>query len=291
MRLEAGMKVELDVAREVSPNGYFLTNGIQDVLLHYSEVDGDIEVGDQVNVFLYHDTEDRLTATMRTPYIEYGEVSLLEVQDHHPNLGLFLDMGLGRQLLLPMSELPEVEFLLPRLGDKVYIVSERDKQGRLLARLAKDSDLLPLVFAAPDSWKNTTLTGIVYKTLKIGSFVIAGSGILGFGAIGFIHQSERTKPLRIGEKVEARVTHIRKDGRVNLSMRPVKEIGREEHAEAILAFLQGRQQGEMPYTDRTSPEIIQEKFGISKAAFKRALGKLMKEGRIIQEEGWTRLKE
>lgn len=290
MRLEAGEVVSLKVDREVSPYGYFLTNDVQDVLLHYSEVTEPVMIGQMVDVFLFHDTEDRLAATMKTPRIQMGEIAKLEVVDFHPRLGCFLEIGIGRNLLLPLSELPELPSLRPQIGDKVYVSLNRDKQGRMVGELAIEPDLKKLAFSAPDAWMNQEVECLVYKTLKTGSFVVCGEGELGFGAIGMIHASERTKPLRVGETLTARVTYVRPDGRVNLSMRPKKEVGREEHAEAILAYLESRKPSSMPYSDETAPDIIKQKFGISKAAFKRALGKLMKEGKVYQKDGWTHLK-
>lgn len=104
-----------------------------------------------------------------------------------------------------------------------------------------------------------------------------------------IHSSERSRLLRLGEQIEARVSHIREDGRVNLAMTQRKEIGRDVDSAALLEFLHSRPGGAMPYSDATPPEIIKQRFGISKSAFKRAMGKLMKEGLITQKENWTYL--
>lgn len=291
MSLIAGTIVLLPVDREVSPYGYFLTDGDRDVLLHYSELTQPVKPGDVVEVFLFYDTEDRLAATMKRPSLTLGELALLEVADVHPRLGCFLEMGLGRQLLLPIRELPEMHELHPQVGDHVYVIMEHDKQGRLKAKLAGEQELAPLAFHAPTSWNNQWQEAIVYKPLQMGTFVVVDGGVLGFGAIGMIHSSERSRLLRLGERVRVRVTHVREeDGRVNLSMFQRKEVGRNEDAERILSFLESRSTGGMPYSDSTPPDLIKQKFGISKAAFKRALGKLMKEGKIIQKENWTYLK-
>ncbi|TMV47057.1 RNA-binding protein [Paenibacillus mesophilus] len=290
-RLEAGTVAKLQVAREVPPNGFFLTNGSRDVLLHYSEVVGSVKPGDEVEAFLFHDTEDRLSATMKKPGIRLGEVGLLEVADIHPRFGCFLEMGLGRQLLLPASELPESKELHPKPGDKVYVLLNHDRQGRMTAKLAGEKELSALAFRAPDSWKNSTVEAIVYKPLQMGTFVVCDGGVLGFGAIGMVHEKERTRPLRLGERVSVRVVFVREDGRVNLSMRQPKQIGRFEDADRILAFLRERPNGAMPYSDETPADVISSKFGISKAAFKRALGKLMKEGLVTQQGSWTHLAE
>lgn len=291
MRLQAGCKVSLKVAREVAPYGYFLTSDEQDVLLHYSETAAPLREGETVEVFLYHDSEDRLAATQKKPALLLGEIGLLEVADVNPRLGCFLDMALGKQLLLPTRELPEIEALRPRVGDRVYVRLDQDKQGRLLARTAREEDLQPLVVRAPMEWKNREVEAFVYKTLQMGTFVICQAGVIGFGIMGMIHADERTEPLRVGRKLTVRVTHVREDGRVNLSMRKPKQEGRIEDADRILAYLQERPNGSMPYSDETPADVITAKFHMSKSAFKRALGKLMKEGKIVQKVSWTYLKE
>ncbi|MBA9085125.1 hypothetical protein FHR92_001589 [Fontibacillus solani] len=289
MSLVAGTFVTLPIDREMSPFGYFLSGGTQDVLLHYSELTSKVKPGDMVEVFLFYDTDDRLAATMKKPYLTLGQLALLEVADIHPRLGCFLEMGLGRQLLLPIRELPELRDLHPHVGDKVFVIMEHDKQGRLKAKLAGEQELAPLAFHAPSTWNNEWLEAIVYRPLQMGTFVVVEGGVLGFGAIGLIHSSERSHLLRLGEQVKVRVSHIREDGRVNLSMAQRKEIGRNEDSDKIYAYLESRPGGGMPYSDHTDPDLIKQRFGISKAAFKRALGKLMKEGKITQKENWTYL--
>lgn len=289
--MQAGTVAQLLVDREVSPNGYFLTSGTKDVLLHYSEIVGEIHVGEQVNVFLYHDSEDRLSATMREPKLKLGELGLLEVVDVHPVLGIFLEIGLSRHVLFPMSELPLQPNLRPTIGDHVFTVLGHDKQGRLLAKWAGEHKLAELAFHAPSGWKNRWMDAIVYKPIDEATYVLCPGGVLGFGVIGMIHESERTRPLRLGETVNVRVTFVREDGRINLSMRPLKQQGREDDADRLLAFLKERPNQAMPYSDETSSEIIMNRFNLSKSAFKRAIGKLMKDGLVYQKGSWTHLKE
>ncbi|MFE4710642.1 MULTISPECIES: S1 RNA-binding domain-containing protein [unclassified Paenibacillus] len=291
MNLIAGTTVTLTVAREVSPYGYFLTNGDEEVMLHYTELANKSKpkAGDKLEVFIFFDTEDRLAATLNKPYLQLGELALLEVADIHPRLGCFLEMGLGRQLLLPIRELPDLNELKPQIGDKVFVLMEHDKQGRLRAKLAGEQELAPLAVAAPESWKGQTVSARVYKPLQMGTFVLVDAGVLGFGIIGMVHSSERSRLLRLGEQIGARISHVREDGRVNLSMSQRKEIGRDVDSTTLLEFLKSRPGGSMPYSDATPPDIIKQRFGISKSAFKRALGKLMKEGLVTQKENWTYL--
>jgi predicted RNA-binding protein (virulence factor B family) len=287
---EAGTVVKLKVAREVSPFGYFLTaDGTRDVLLHYTEIVGEIVLEQEISVFLYYDTEDRLAATMKQPLIKLGEVALLEVADMHPRFGYFLDMGLGRQLLLPFRELPDLKELRPQIGDRVYALLAHDKQGRLIAKLAGEKELEKLCFAAPESWKNKWVDAIVYKPLQMGTFVVCDGGVVGFGVIGMIHANDRTRLLRVGERVNIRIAFVREDGRVNAAMKPRKEIGMSEDADKLLAVLKERPNGSMPYSDETAADIILSRFQMSKSAFKRAMGKLLKDGLVRQEGSWTHL--
>lgn len=290
MSLTAGQTYTLKVAREVSPYGFFLSDGETEVLLHYTELVGSKPgIGNMVEAFIYYDSEDRLAATMNKPLLQLGELARLKVVDVHPKLGCFLEMGLSRHLLLPLSELPESIQFRPLPGDEVFVIMKHDKVGRLVAKIAFEEDLAQLVFHAPTAWRNTWVEGWVTKTLQMGSFVIIDGGVIGFGVYGMIPSSERTKALRLGERVRARVTFIREDGRVNLSMTERKEVGRLEDSDRLLAFLKERPNGGMPYSDETEADIIKQRFGISKSAFKRALGKLMKDGIVTQKGSWTYL--
>jgi predicted RNA-binding protein (virulence factor B family) len=286
--MKTGVIAHLEVAREKSPFGYFLTDGNADVLLHYSQIEGELVVGQSIDVFLYHDSEDRLAATMKKTHLTLGQIGKLEVVDIHPKLGCFMDIGLDRHVLLPRSELPELNSLHPQVGDRLFVMLTHDKQGRLLAKCAKEKELTALASPLPESWKNKWLTGIVYNPLQVGTFVVVEDSLFPFGAIGMIHASDRLRPLRLGEQVSVRVSFVREDGRANFSLREVKQQAMDDDATNILNFLQERD-GSMPYSDETPAELIKEKFQMSKSAFKRALGKLMKQGLIRQDRSWTYL--
>jgi predicted RNA-binding protein (virulence factor B family) len=226
---------------------------------------------------------------MKKPLIWLGKVKRLRVADVHPRLGAFLEMGLGRQLLLPFSEQPEFKPLRPQVDDEVYVYLAHDKQGRLYAKLANDEELAPLVFSAPQSWQNTWVGGWVTRSLKIGAFVVLDGGVIGFGVLGFIPLEDSPERLRVGERVNVRITFIREDGRVNGTLFDLKQVSRVSDADRLLSFLKARPGGAMPYSDATGSDIIKERFGISKGAFKRALGKLMHDGLVSQDGNWTRL--
>ncbi|MBB6673941.1 CvfB family protein [Cohnella nanjingensis] len=296
MTLLAGTTATLLVRREVPPYGWFLGESDEadspEVLLPYGEaVSGRPHVGDGTDVFLFHDDKGRITATLRKPLLQLGQMGRLVMADFHPRFGCFLELGIGRQLLLPIKELPDDKERWPREGDELHVVMKQDKEGRMLARLAKIEDYERVVFRAPASWHHEQRDCWVTDTFRDGVFVLADGGVLGYGALGYIPTASMTHPLRLGEKVTARVTQVRDDGRVTLSMRPSKEAGRLEDSDRILDFLKSRPGGAMPYSDTSPADVIQKRFGLSKSAFKRALGKLMKDRLIVQDGNWTKLVE
>ncbi len=129
------------------------------------------------------------------------------------------------------------------------------------------------------------VNGAIYNLTSDGAFFITPERW-----IAFLHRSEMTRKLNVGEMVEARVTFKREDGRINVSMRPIKEKALISDGQIIMEYLLQRG-GKMPYSDESSAMLIKDKFNISKAAFKRALGHLMKSRLVVQEDGWTLLTE
>ncbi len=296
MTLASGTTVRLLVRRETPPYGWFVGEGVEggpEILLPYGEaVANRPQPGDMTEVFLFHDDKGRLTATQRKPLIRFGELARLAVADFHPRFGYFLEMGIGRQLLLPVKELPqERRQAWPEKGDELHVVMKRDNEGRMLARLAKAEDFAGVVFRAPQAWRHEWKEAWVTDVYRDGAFALVEGGVLGFGALGYVHESAMSRPLRIGERFKARVSGVRDDGRVTMTMRQPKETGRLEDADRILGFLKERPGGGMPYSDETPADIIQRRFGLSKSAFKRALGKLMKDGLVTQKASWTYLTE
>ncbi len=285
MKLQAGTFVILKVARETE-FGFFLTDGENDVLLHISELNGKkVKIDDEIKVFLYHDHVNRISATLDEPILTLGEEGWLEVKDINQKLGIFLDNGISKQILLPRSELPTESEYWPALNDQVFVKLGTDKTGRVLAELGSIDSLEKISTQADNQLLNKILTGYVYLITREGWLLFIPQEKL----LGFIHRTQSFKNLRLGEKVTARVTYVREDGRINLTFKQAKEKARIEDADRILNYLKERG-GSMPYDDATSPQIILEKFQLSKAAFKRAIGKLLKEGKIEQKEGWTYLK-
>lgn len=278
--LQAGTYAELEVARQAD-FGFFLTNGQEDVLLHNTEITGEVTLNQELRVFLYHDHQNRLAATMNEPKLEIGEKKWLRVVDVHPKLGVYLDMGLRRDLLLPYSECPFTRKEWPIENDYLYVHLAHDKQGRMLAKLVPSDILVAESIPGDRSLLNKPLTARVYKQFPDGAFLYSSEGY-----IVFLPRAEIKDPLRLGQEVTVRITYVREDGRLNASFKPPKEQALVDDSQIIFDYLLQRG-GAMPYHDKTPPDVIQDKFGLSKAAFKRALGRLMKEHRVTQKDGWT----
>ena len=281
-QLQAGMALEMKVARK-KEIGYFLESGGEEVFLHQNEAEGRLRPGDVVRVFLYHDHENRLAATMAMPYVGLGEYGWLEVVDMSARLGVFLDNGIHKDLLLFVDDLPKLQDEWPRPGDRVLVTLKRDKLGRLLAKPVTEAEISKIARPADPGMKNSQVEGTVYKVIQAGAFLLTEDE-----HILFIHRDEMAERLHLGQTVRCRVTFVREDGRLNGSMKERKEVRYEKDAEKLLRYLMGRD-GAMPYTDDTPAEIIREKFQMSKSGFKRALGKLMKEQKVEQKDGWTRV--
>ncbi|WP_035098309.1 S1 RNA-binding domain-containing protein [Anoxybacteroides tepidamans] len=281
--LKAGETTILTVKREASI-GYFLTNGKEEVLLHKRETERPLSIDEEVTVFLYQDHEGRLCATMEKPKITNHRYDWVEVVDVVPKLGVFVDIGISKDVLVSLDDLPPLPTLWPKRGDQLYCSLKTDKRGRLLAELADDEVMKQIAVKAPESIFNKNIRGRVYRLIKAGSFLISDVGY-----IGFIHESQRRREPRLGEIVEGRVIAVKEDGTVNVSLLPRKHETIDEDADMIYRYLESRG-GAMPYHDKSDPDDIQARFQMSKAAFKRALGRLMKEKKVYQENGWTYIK-
>ncbi|MCA1031022.1 hypothetical protein LCL95_08315 [Bacillus timonensis] len=282
-RIEVGTVVTLKVDRE-APFGYFLTDGEEDVLLHESEITEDFNEEEPVEVFIYQDHQGRLASTMTIPKIMLGTYDWVEVVEVKREYGVFVNIGIKKDILVSKDDLPALDRLWPAVGDKLYCSLRLDKNGRLFGKLATEDIIRDLRKLATRQDFNKDIAGHVYRQLLVGTFMISDEGYL-----GFIHESQRTREPRLGERVEGRIVDIKDDGSVNVSLLGRGHERMDEDSETIYTYMEERG-GAMPYWDKSLPEDIQERFQMSKAAFKRAIGRLMKEGKVYQENGWTYFK-
>lgn len=262
--------------------GAFLDAGTgktsDDILLHKAQQSKPIAVGDEVTVFLYKDPKGRLAASMRLPQMKEGQVARVKVLSRTKD-GAFVDVGAERGIFMPYAGM----YGRVQEGDRVWVKLYRDKSGRLAVTMEVEQELNKAARPADGINIGDFITGTVYQLKEEGTFLFTPERY-----IAFLHPSEKTEDLRIGQDVSVRVIFVREDGRLNVSMRLQKEDALEKDADMIYQFLISRG-GKMPYCDSTSPDIIRGKFNLSKAAFKRAMGRLMREGVIEQKDGWTNL--
>ena len=275
---------EMTVVRQ-NEMGAFLDAGTgetgDDILLHKLQQTAPVKIGDKVKVYLYLDPNGRMTASQKLPKMQEGQLGYVKVISVTKNGG-FVDIGAERGVFLPYSEMRGHVSPDQLIWVKLY----RDKSGRQAVTMDVHEDMIKASVPAKDVKIGDTLTGIIYNILPEGFFLLTKERY-----IAFIHRSEAPGGrLDFGQQVTGRVTFVREDGRVDMSLRQQKEKARLTDADTILSLLEKRQ-GSMPYGDSTPAEIIKDVFGISKGAFKRALGKLMKDGKIVQEDGWTTLKK
>ena len=280
LQYKPGDVVTLTVAR-LGEMGAFLDAGTgntsDDILLHKLQQTEEIKEGDKVKVYLYLDPNKRLTASMKLPKMREGQLGYVKVISVTRDGG-FVDIGAERGVFLPYSQMRG--HVSP--NQLVWVKLYRDKSGRPAVTMRVEEDMQKASKPAEGLKVGDNVTGTVYNILHEGFFIFTTQRF-----IAFIHRSEVPGGrLDFGQEVTCRVTYLREDGRINCSMRLQKENALVADAEEIYSFLEKRG-GKMPYSDSTPLEIIKQKFGISKAAFKRALGHLMKQGKIRQEDGWT----
>ena len=279
-----GDVVTLKVVR-LGEMGAFLDGGTgntdDDILLHKLQQTAEVKEGDAVKVYLYLDPSKRLTASMKLPKMREGQLGYVRVISVTRDGG-FVDIGAERGVFLPYSQMRGHV----SEGQLVWVKLYRDKSGRQAVTMRVEEDMQRAAKPAEGLKVGDKVTGTIYNILPEGFFIFTTQRF-----IAFLHRSEVPGGrLDFGQQITGRVTFLREDGRINISMRLQKENALVADAEDIYAYLVKRN-GSMPYCDSTPLEIIKQKFGISKAAFKRALGHLMKEGKVRQENGWTYITE
>lgn len=271
---ELGKRKKLMVVKKVD-FGVYLGTQEDKVLLPKKEVPRDVEIGDPIEVFLYKDSSDRIIATVRTPKIILGEVKTLEVVATG-RIGAFLDWGLEKDLLLPFRE----QTVKVEKGDKVLAALYVDKSGRLCATMK----VYELLEKDSPYQKDDEVKGRIYEISdKFGAFVAVDDR---YSAL--IPKREAFGNLKVGMEIEGRVVKVQSDGKIDLSIRKKAFLQMDDDAQMVLKKIK-MYGGKMPFTDKTESEIIKKEFGISKNAFKRAVGRLYKEHKIQIGENYIEI--
>ena len=247
------------------------------VLLPIKQVPENAKPGDAVKVFIYRDSKDRLIATTAHPKLTVGELAVLKVNDV-TKIGAFLDWGLEKDLFLPFKE----QTCRVMVGEEYLVALYIDKSSRLAATM----DVYKYMKIAGDYEKDDIVEGIIYEIKEgLGAFVAVDGEYA-----AMIPEKEIHEKLRVGQRITARVTNVREDGKINLSIRQKAYEQMDKDAEAVLRVIQ-EYDGVLPYNDKASPQLIERDFHMSKAAFKRAVGRLYRERKIEIRENGIRLTE
>jgi predicted RNA-binding protein (virulence factor B family) len=251
--------------------GLYLDGGADGEILlpkRYIPKDTPSEVEDWLNVFIYLDSDDKLIATTEKPKVQVGEFASLKVLEVN-SIGIFLDWGLSKDLLLPYSE----EKRSLQAGDYCVVHVYLDKHTRRITATARLDRYLDL---RPNS----------YQVGQSVDLLVAESTDMGFKAIinnqhwGLIHKNEVFKFLRNGIREKGFIKELRADGKISLSLQPVGQDAADALHQKILQLLQEKG-GVLPVNDKSEPQVISDMFGVSKGNFKKAIGALYKQGLIV----------
>jgi predicted RNA-binding protein (virulence factor B family) len=263
-----GKRNILSIVRASSPGLYLDGGELGEILLPGRYIPADLKPKDKLDVFVYRDSEDRLVATTETPLAMVGEFAYLKVISVNQNIGTFLDWGLAKDLLLPFRE---QEFPL-RAGDWAIVhVCLDEKTNRILATTRLNRHLS----------RDTP----AYRDGQPVNLLILGRTPLGYNAIvenahrGLLYHDNLAAPLLPGQKLKGFVRTVRPGGKIDLRL---DASGYKRVAALTDQIVQALESsgGHLVFGDDSSPEAIRQKFGVSKKAFKQALGKLYKGRRI-----------
>lgn len=273
--LELGKRQTLRVLRKLDFGAYLSDDPKakkeDQVLLPSAQVPEHAEIGDKIDVFLYRDSQDRMIATTREPKIELGGIAVLRVKDV-TRIGAFLDWGLEKDLLLPYHE----QTGPVNKGDDVLVALYVDKSSRLCATMKVYH------YLRTDSpyREGDEVEGRVYEISRnFGVFIAVDDQ---YSAM--IPHQDAQGTFQPGTRIQVRVVKVRPDGKLTVSAKQKAYLQINTDAEEIMKAIEA-EDGVLPFDDKADPELINSRFGISKAAFKRAVGHLLKEGRIEIADG------
>lgn len=275
--MKLGQVQNLTISKKAE-QGLYLSDGDTQVLLPRNETTEKMQIDDEIEVFLYRDSEDRLIATSKTPPLTLGKLALLKVKDTTP-IGAFLDWGLAKDLLLPFKE----QTTTLSCADEVLVALYIDKTDRLCATM-KVYDYLDT--NSPYE-KNSVVKGTVYEIIDNFGVFVAVDNLYS----GLIPNKEIFTPIKVGEKVEVRVTRVQEDGKLDLSLRKKAYIQLEIDGDMIYEKLTNTSSGFLAFHDKSAANDIRQEFGLSKNAFKRAIGHLQKQGKITILRNGIELKD
>ncbi|MDD4439183.1 MAG: S1-like domain-containing RNA-binding protein [Tissierellia bacterium] len=277
--IKLGEMQELEVAKKVDIGIYLKSEDNEKpedrVLLPKKQVPADTKIGDKIKVFVYRDSNDRIIATVKRPKITMGKIAPLKVVEMS-RIGAFLNWGLEKDLFLPFKE--QIGDI--KLNGEYMVGLYIDKSDRLCATM----NLFKVLRTDSPYKVNDNVKGTVFSLKRgLGAMVAVDGKYL-----GLIHEGEIVKPLHSGQSVEVRVSNIKEDGKLDLSLKDAPRLQIDKDSEKILKALI-KNKGSLSLNDDSSPEEINRILGMSKSSFKKAAGRLMKRSVIIMTKNGIKM--
>ncbi len=245
------------------------------------------EIGDMIEGFAYINKQDEHALMTTIPSVHEGTYDWGEVVAVQRELGVFVDVGwIGKDLVVSLDDLPAFTTVWPRKGDHLYLTTTTDDKHRMWGKLSPIENLLEKITPGSEEMHNEDVSGTIVSALKAGSYVALKDDYM-----GFVHPKERDAEPRLGQQVDGRVIGLRNDGVLYLSLFPRAHEVLDEDASMIYEVLKRSEDYHIPYHDKSNPDDIRALFGISKGQFKRAVGRLLKEDIVKQDQTGTYLTE
>ncbi|WP_242367635.1 CvfB family protein [Lactobacillus intestinalis] len=238
------------------------------------------KLGDEITGFIYDNKNHDREMTQFLPFAQPDQYGWGKVTEVRPGLGVFVDIGLpDKDVVVSLDDLPRDKSNWPRKDDRLLVRLETDEKDRIWAKLADENIFDQIAANFPKDMKNKDVFATVYASRDIGAFVLTSDYYL-----GFVHESQMGRPLRLGEQFRGRVIGVSQYGRLNLSNLPRAFEEIDDDAQMILMSLRRKKTKTLPFYDKSDAQEIKNYFGISKSAFKRALGHLLKAGLISEDK-------
>lgn len=263
-----GKRNLLSVIRETSSGVYLDGEQLGEILLPGRYIKRDLQVKEKLDVFIYRDSEDRLVATTETPFAMVDEFAWLKVKDVHPQSGAFLDWGLAKDLLLPFGE----QAAPVEIGQRVVVAVCLDEKT---SRIFASGRIVDHLSETPPSYAD----GRAVNLLVVGESPLGYSAIVEHAHLGLLYRTDLSSPLAIGQQLNGFVRTVRDDGKIDLRLDAAGYARVAPLTEEIMQELEAAG-GRLNFDDESSPDEVRQRFGVSKKAFKQALGSLYRARRI-----------
>lgn len=251
-----------------------------DIFLHFNQTKHRLNIDQKIDAFLYYDQKKRLCATTEVPYITTTKAAFCEVIEKHGSMGLFLNMGIAKDILLSSDFLPSNTAAWPQVGEMVPVIV-KVKSDQLVAKMISNTDVKETKKLAPGD----KVDGTIFRVSSEGISICTND----FNII-FVHRSLLRERYRLGQVINVKIININERGNYNGTLIANKELVRIDDSEMILRYLK-MHGGSIALSDKSSPEDIAKYFPLSKSAFKRAVGNLYKQKLITIKENLIKLNE